>query len=299
MTRQVVLLGLLIAALHGTLFSQDDPARPLHIHYLDMGQGDAIVIAAPTGQHVLVDAGPGRGIVDHLKRLEVDTIDLFIASHNHADHIGGAAAVIQNFPIRFFMDNGVAHTTVTYRNLMETLLEAEVPLLEPEHRTIDLGRVTLEILPPPGDPELGHNDNSIGVVLRYGRFRATFMGDAGPTLWDQWLEQFPSSLTAVHVHKASHHGSRLGDTPQALALLAPELVIVSAGRDNQYGHPHTEAVQLYKGTGAQILSTAEHGTITVAAGHDGSYSVLPFNQPCFRPLSGLPQAARTLPVFRR
>src|SRR5690606_19895419 len=141
-----------------------------------------------------IDAGPGSDVVAQLRELGVDTIHLFIASHNHADHIGGAAAVLRAFPVRFFMDNGVPHTTAAYRNMLEAVAALDIPLLEPERRSIELGDVALEILPPPGDPELDHNDNSIGVALAYGEFRAMFAGDAEDHLWLHWLMHIPDAI---------------------------------------------------------------------------------------------------------
>jgi competence protein ComEC len=272
MWRLVLLLAVLFAA--PTAVVSQDTAGQLQIHFLDVGQGDAVVIRAPTGQHVVIDAGPDDSIVNQLIRLEVDTVALFIASHNHADHIGGAVALLRNFPVRLFMDNGVPHTTLTYRNLLETLSALAVPLLEPERRVIGLGEAVLEILPPIGDPALGHNDNSIGVLLRFGEFRASFTGDAEARLWRYWLDEMPEALSSVHVHKASHHGSRAGDTAEALAFLRPELVVVSAGRENPFGHPHQEAMALYRSVGATTLITAEHGTITVRARASGLFDVL-------------------------
>jgi competence protein ComEC len=245
----------------------------LLIHILDVGQGTAVLLQAPTGQTVLVDAGPGARVVDGLRGLELEALDLFIASHNHADHIGGAPAVLRAFPVAYFMDNGIVHTTATYERLLEALEERDVPLLEPERRSIGMGDGTLEILPPPGDPALGHNDNSVGVVVEWGAFRATLPGDAEPRLWAFWLEGFPELLGPVQVHLASHHGSRNGDIPEALASLRPQLVIVSAGRGNRYGHPHAEALELYHAVGARVLTTAECGTITVGAVLDGTFSV--------------------------
>ena len=243
-----------------------------------MGQGDATLIRSPTGQVALIDAGPAHsadspGIGDHLRRLAVDRIDLLVASHNHADHIGGVPEVLGIVPVRFFMDNGIPHTTLTYRRMLEAMLEADVPLLEPERRTIDLGAVVLEILPPPGDEALGHNDNSVGVVLRYGDFRATFAGDAEETLWGYWLRTTPEALEPVHVHKASHHGSRNGDIPEAIERLRPEWVVVSAGRGNRYGHPHAEALALYRSVGARVVTTARAGSITVRVAPDAEFAV--------------------------
>jgi len=261
-----------------TLPASGEPLRasgePLLIHFLDVGQGDAVLIEGPTGERVLIDTGPGQGVVDALARLGVDSLDLMILSHNHADHIGGATAVLNAIPVRHVMENGVPHTTVTYRTLLATLIELDIPVLEPERRTISLGAATLEILPPPGDESLGHNDNSIGVLLRHGAFSATFAGDAERALWEHWIEEFPDLIVPVQLHKASHHGSRNGDTPEALALLVPELVVVSASAGNSYGHPHPEALQRYQAVDAEVLLTSEEGTISILAFQAGRWERL-------------------------
>jgi len=283
MRRFVLLAALLLtaagfAALTGVAVPETEVAAgspdALRIHFLDVGQGDAVLIEAPTGQRALIDAGPGSDVVAQLRELGVDTIHLFIASHNHADHIGGAAAVLRAFPVRFFMDNGVPHTTAAYRNMLEAVAALDIPLLEPERRSIELGDVALEILPPPGDPELDHNDNSIGVALAYGEFRAMFAGDAEDHLWLHWLMHIPDAIPRdVDVHKASHHGSRNGDHRDALRRLRPELVVISASAGNQYGHPHAQALALYREIGADVLVTAEVGTVTVTARADGTFGV--------------------------
>jgi competence protein ComEC len=270
----VALVGVLWLVLLPSALAGQHPSDVLRIHFFDVGQGDAILIDAPTGQRVLIDAGPDAGIVPRLRGLGVDSIDLFIASHNHADHIGGAAAVIEALPVRFFMDNGVPHTTVTYRTMLEALAKRDTELLEPERRTITFGEAALHILAPPGDPALGHNDNSIGVLLRFGDFRAMLAGDAERHVWQHWLRTSPDEITRVHVHKASHHGSANGDIPQALDRLRPRLVVVSAGADNPYGHPHPAALALYAEVGADVLVTAEEGTVEVLASQDGQFDVV-------------------------
>jgi competence protein ComEC len=255
-------------------------ADPFLIHILDVGQGGAVLLQAPTGQNVLIDAGRGARVVESLRGLGVEALDLLVASHNHADHIGGAPAVLRAFPVGLFMDNGIVHTTATYERLLDALEEADVPLLEPERRTVALGDGALEFLPPRGDPALGHNDNSLGVVLEWGAFRATFPGDAESSLWGFWVEGFPDLLVPVRVHLASHHGSRNGDTFEALSRLRPDLVVVSAGRGNRYGHPHAEALELYSTVGARVLTTADCGTITVKAARDGTFAVTAEACPC-------------------
>jgi competence protein ComEC len=246
----------------------------LELHFLDVGQGDAVLLRAPTGQTALYDGGPsGQRIVDALRERGVDRLDLVIASHNHADHIGGLAVVIREFRPRFYMDNGVPHTTQTYRRVLEAVRDAGAQLIEPTDRRISLGDAVLQILPPPGRPAWGHNDNSVGVIASYGAFHASLFGDAERAQQEWMLRETRHHLRRVAVHKASHHGSRNGDISAMMASLRPEVVVIGVGAGNQYGHPHTEAVALYNGVGAEVYRTDRHGTVVVTGRRDGRFEV--------------------------
>jgi competence protein ComEC len=246
----------------------------LQVDVLDVGQGDAILLSFPAGQRVLVDAGPSASVVAALRALGVEGLDLLILTHPHADHIGGARAVLEAFPVRFVLDNGRAHTTVTYERLLETLLRLEVPLLEPERRTLTLGDATLEILPPSEEATLDLNDSSLGVLLTFGSFRAFFGGDAEEALWAHWLEAYGAELQGpLSLLKASHHGSRNGDTAEGVRHLAPRVVLISAGANNRYGHPHPEALERYRRVGAEIWITGGQGPIRLLGGRDGTIEI--------------------------
>jgi competence protein ComEC len=254
--------------------SSVSPEEALRIHFLDVGQGDAVLIESPAGRRVLYDGGevPAR-LMTALERAGTTSLEMVIASHAHADHIGGLAVAIRAFPPRFFMDNGIPHTTQTYGRLMEAVLASGAQLLDPEARTLTLDGVSLHVIPPPGDARMGHNDNSLGLLVEYGAFRAFLGGDAEHHLWAWWVENHAARLPPVQVHKASHHGSRNGDTAEGIARLRPEVVVIGVGAQNTYGHPHADALRLYAGVGATILRTDEHGTVTVTAARDGTYEV--------------------------
>jgi beta-lactamase superfamily II metal-dependent hydrolase len=251
------------------------PEPALRIHFLDVGQGDAVLIESPAGRRVLYDGGevPAR-LMAALEQLGTSALEVVIASHAHADHIGGLPGAIQAFPPRFFMDNGIPHTTQTYGRLMEAVLASGAQLLDPEARTLTLDGVSFHVVPPPGDARMGHNDNSVGLIVEYGSFRAFLGGDAEHHLWTWWLERHPDRLPPVQVHKASHHGSRNGDTAEGMARLRPEVVVIGVGAQNTYGHPHDDALRLYARVGASVFRTDEHGTVTVVVGSDGTYAVM-------------------------
>ncbi len=237
--------------------------------FLDVGQGDAIVIRSPEGKVALVDAGPGP-IVSQLRRRGIDSIDIAIASHPHADHIGGMAGVIRSMPVRFYMDNGVPHTTSTYLNLLRTLRASDITYLRATDRTIRLGSVNLTILPPP-DEANGHNDRSVGLLIEYGEFRALLTGDSEVAELNHFIEL---GVPYVTVLKAAHHGSRDAVTPAWLSATKPEVVVISLGRDNPYGHPHPWAMRYYRAVAREIYRTDLHGEVTVRGWEDGRVEIV-------------------------
>lgn len=268
------IIGLFIAL----LFACASPVLaqpPLRIHFFDVGQGDAILVQSPSGQNVVYDGGRGRTtMVEHLETVEVTSVALVVASHNHADHIGGLAEVFRRYRPRFYLENGIPATTLTYRGVLDAVAAAGSQLLEPTARRISLGDVALHVVPPPGIPGWDQNNNSVGLIVEYGDFRLSLGGDAEQGQWAWWGEQYPDELRAVDVHKASHHGSSNGDSAAALSRLSPEVVVISAGRNNSYGHPTAKAIGLYGDQGSTVYRTDLQGTILLEVDSSGQYTVL-------------------------
>jgi beta-lactamase superfamily II metal-dependent hydrolase len=249
-------------------------AQELEIHFIDVGQGDSVLIRSPSGQTALYDGGDrGTAALNYLRDLGVEALDLVIASHAHADHIGGLVEVVRAYPPRFFMDNGIPHTTRTYQDLLEAVDEAGSQYLEATSRRIGLGEVSLEVLPPPGEESWGHNDNSVGILIHHGAFSAALTGDAEERLFHYWNEEHAELLQPMQVYKSSHHGSRNGDTPLSMERFNPEVVVIGVGEGNDYGHPHEEALLLYASVGAEVYRTDLHGSVVIRAREDGSYEV--------------------------
>ena len=267
---------LLLASWVPRVGTQEPPPspQPLRVHFIDVGQGDAVLIQSPTGQNVLYDAGENATKVrDYLIGLGLSAVGLVIASHNHADHIGGLADVVRHFRPQFYIDNAVPTTTQTYARVQEAVAAAGSQLLEPTARRITAGDVSLTIVPPPRIPDWDQNDNSIGVVVEYGAFRLSLAGDAESREWAWWRVHAPEWLRPVHVHKASHHGSINGDTAEGVALLAPKAVAIGVGTGNTYGHPDQAALQQYASASATVYRTDHHGTIIIEAQPAGAFSV--------------------------
>ena len=245
----------------------------LTIMFLDVGQGDATWIVAWSGKQALIDAGGStRAIAPHLWENARDTMDLLIATHAHEDHIGGIPWVLRRYVVRAYMDNGVPHKSDTYREVGRRLEREEGMLpLEAKERTVSLGGAIFRILPPPR-VDTDQNENSVGVLLEFGKFRALFTGDAEEKELARWLAD--KRIPQVHVLKASHHGADNGYNPELAAAAKPRMVVISAGKENGYGHPSRAVIDAWTRSGAEVYSTATHGTVFIVAKLDGTFRVV-------------------------
>ena len=258
----------------GTIFAHASDTV-LRITFLDVGQGDAVLLQAPEGQTALVDAGPGN-VVPLLRGLGVERIDLLVATHPHADHIGGMAGVIESLPVRFYMDNGDPHTTQTYGRLLAALdARPGITYLEATPRTISLGSASIEVLPLLPRGTTGLNDRSVALVVRFGDFKAFLGGDSEVRQLSHLVGQ--RAVPDVALLKAAHHGSDNGFTREFLRAAAPEVVVISVGR-NSHGHPRPEALAAYASAGAAVLRTDLHGHVEIRGYGDGRYDVVPAQQ---------------------
>ena len=264
----------LLLALGVATTAQGQRARDdsLRIVFFDVGQGDAAMIVTPEGKHILVDAGPdGARITSLLEPYALTTLDLVVASHNHADHIGGMADIFAKYQVKEYLENGVPALTKTYRRTVDAVTkEKGLTVREATSRRFRAGSASLTILAPVGADE-SQNNNSVGLALEFGTFSAVFSGDAEGRELDNWLGVW--SLTHVSVLKASHHGSTNGVTPGWMAALTPRVVVVSVGAGNTYGHPAKDVLLGWQSQGARVYRTDAVGTITVSAARDGGFSV--------------------------
>lgn len=246
-------------------------ARVLRIVHFDVGQGDAALVTTPEGRHVLIDGGPqSDAVADLLWEMGVDTIDLVVSSHNHADHIGGLPEVFFVFPVRAYLENGVPATTAVYARLLRRVEEeANVQVLRPTARTITIGSVTFRVLPPSG-VDASQNNNSVGIEVTYGQFRELFTGDSEQPELGRWLAA--GIVSPVTVLKVAHHGSSNGTNEAWVSATRPAAVVVSAGLKNRYRHPSADVERLWARS-AKVYRTDHVGTVEITANSDGRFSV--------------------------
>jgi competence protein ComEC len=261
----------------------------LEITSLDVGQGDAAVIRTPHDHIILIDTGgelerPGatsnaeragaRIVLAYLRHAGIRSIDLMLVTHPHGDHVGGCAPIIDALPVRMLFDSGQQYSGRAFRDCMHEAATHGVQVVRPQrgYRWTDDG-VTLDILAPslPMLADTGDdvNENSIVVMLHYGRFRELFMGDAGEASEARLLAR-GDDLRADAV-KVGHHGSQYASTASFAAVVQPRVSVISVGRHNAFGHPAPATLNVWRNTGADVLRTDRCGAISLV---DGAPSTL-------------------------
>lgn len=244
----------------------------MQVHFIDVGQGDSILIESPSGKTMLIDGGvkgAGQQIVSYLKELGINKLDIVVATHPDADHIGGLIPVLDNMMIEQFYDSGKVHTSQTFEEMLTRIDEKNIPYHVPKiGDDIEFDKdVNVKVLNA-NDQATDNNDASIVLKMTYGNVSFLLTGDAGVALEKEML-QYDVKATVL---KAGHHGSNTSSSEEFIQAVKPEVTILSYGEDNKYGHPHAEIVDRLQAIGSKIYATADLGTITVST--DGvSYTV--------------------------
>jgi competence protein ComEC len=247
----------------------------LQIYTLDVGQGDSTLVITPEGKSVLIDAGPpqaGDEVVAALRKKDVQSLDLAVATHPHADHIGGMRPVIENFGVKNFLDSGQVYTSKEFERMLRAINEKRIRFIEAKNGMkfdLDSG-VVLEVLNPQGngqwitDVRRGgsvENANSIVLRLSYGNFSMLFTGDAETETEDLMMKS--GAPLRAQVLKVGHHGSRHATSSRFLEEVAPEAAVISSGAENRYGHPARQTLNRLQKAGVKIYRTDLNGEIAI------------------------------------
>jgi competence protein ComEC len=250
----------------------------LRVSFLDVGQGDAIFIQTPEGIDMLIDGGKDTRVLRELGKLmsPLDkTIDIVVATHPDADHIGGLSEVFDRYAVKDFVYTSIESDTSYYERLTSAV--AQEPSVRTHEitsaRIMNLGSgVSAHILYPDREIISGDtNDASVVIKLEYGSTSVLLTGDAGVEV-EQWLVRLYGGELKSDILKAGHHGSRTSSSKSFVEQVAPRVAIISAGKDNSYGHPHKEVLDTFSLFGIDVFSTAQLGTISFTS--DGGEPIL-------------------------
>jgi competence protein ComEC len=257
------------------LWRVQHPWRPVEVHFLDVGQGDATLIRA-RGADWLVDGGPpgaGRGLATTLRSMGVTQLAGVVATHADADHIGGLPFVMAEFPVGAFYVNGEGAPTTPFALLEDTVERNGIAVYRLEAGAsiaLDAQGTKARVLHPSAEflgqgPE--RNDSSISLAVEVGESVILLVGDAEYAAESAMLASGAS--LAADVLKAGHHGAGTSSSVPFLAAVGPRLVVVSSGRGNRFGHPAREALERFAVAGAQVLRTDRQGSVRLVVQPNG------------------------------
>ncbi|MBC2126538.1 ComEC/Rec2 family competence protein [Listeria marthii] len=254
---------------------QAEAAAPtIKVHFIDVGQGDAIYIKAPSGEDILIDAGnkgKGKIVVNYLKKLKVKDIDIMIASHSDADNIGGLPEVMNSIKVKSLYAPNSTNTTAAYKDFVNTAKKKKLAI-----KTAKAG-VKL--------PVKGVNAQFVGPVKTYGKTdrnnwsavlhvaykKNTFLftGDAQTKAENDMIKA--KKTLRADVLKISTQGSKTATSKAFVNVVKPKYAIISVGK-NGYGHPTSQTVSTLTKAKAKVYRTDRNKTIVIT-GNGSTYSI--------------------------
>jgi competence protein ComEC len=246
-----------------------DRANLAHVYILDVGQGDSFLIESGNGHQILIDGGRDTKVLTELQKVMSvwdKKIDVIVATHPDADHIGGLASVIDRYDVDLFLTSDVQTDTKTFSNLFQKISDKKIPAYYVRYGmniSLDKNLPTNFKILFPDRPTTNWETNSASIVgrLQIGDRSALFTGDSPISIEKFLVKAMPHDID-VDILKLGHHGSKTSSSSEFLRATSPDLAIISAGVNNRYGHPHQIVLDNLEKLGIPYLSTQNESTIT-------------------------------------
>lgn len=258
----------------------------LAMHFVDVGQGDCIILQLPDGKNMIIDGGrisSKQKILDYISNINITTFDYVMLTHTDSDHVGSLDDVILNTNVKKLYVPDVTDkqiTTNVYKDFLEAIITKEIPesnilpSLTGEIITSDAGYEIVFFTPSPQmhlEVRAG-NANTVSpiIILYYSGRSVMFTGDATEESEQYFLEVIQSHSVLkyknvdVDILKVAHHGSKHSSTADFLAVVKPEISVICVGAGNTYGHPHIEALERITKYSNKILRSDFHGDIRIS-----------------------------------
>ena len=264
----------------------------LKVSFIDVKQGDSTLIEFPNGVNILIDGGKGYSsyssfnagaerVVPYLKKRGIKKIDYIVMTHTDFDHIGGLVNVLDKFPVAHLVDTAFPGTGWFYEIILKMADKKDIKYhMVKAGDEIDIGdyRITLEILGPnevaPDEVEtdLGKNNNSVVIKMEFGKVSFLFTGDAELTEEDYLINTYGNSLRST-VYKVGHHGSNSSTSSTFMRMVKPEVAVISVGKNNTYGHPSPDVIDLLENYEVDVYRTDRDGDVMIET-NGSNYSII-------------------------
>jgi competence protein ComEC len=246
------------------------PDAELEVHFQDVGQASSILIKGPE-KNLLIDAAEdseGDDVIRYIHEQGIDRLDYVIATHPHADHIGGLDEVLEEFEIGQVLmpviPDEIMPETQIYEDLLDVIEQKDLNQLDAKPgQTYDLGDgAKLMILAPVGE-YADLNNMSVVCRLTYGDTSFLFTSDASDGAEGDML--MDGAVLRADVLSVAHHGSETSSSEEFLDAVSPRIAVISCGVDNSYGHPHREVIERLEERDVRILRTDLDGFVVVTS----------------------------------
>lgn len=263
----LIFVVIMVLAVFVVVSKPDIQNRMTSVFMFDVGQGDSFLIQASNGKQMLIDGGKDATVLSELSRAMPwgdKSIDIVLATHPDMDHVGGLDEVLKRYKVGMFLTSEVGGETEEYKNLLALVNKKKIPAyVVQQGMKLDLSEKEYFLVLFPDRDVRGWETNTGSVVGKFvsGKRSVLFTGDS-PTSIEQYLSATISKDLDVDILKLGHHGSRTSTTAVYLKATTPSLALISAGKNNSYGHPHKEVLTLLKQFSVPFVSTQESGTTT-------------------------------------
>ncbi|WP_425283920.1 ComEC/Rec2 family competence protein [Lentibacillus halodurans] len=255
----------------------------MDVHFINVGQGDSILVQTPSEKNILIDGGPpraGKKVAAFLKEQNVEKLDLVIATHPDIDHIGGLTEVMKTFEVDRIMDTGKIHSTRTYAQYISQILKRQIPVEIADRN--DLIKIDpllkMRILNTHAGSKT-NNESSIVLKITFHKMDILLMSDVEKEQEKKLMEKHDLDSEIL---KVAHHGSHTSTSLEFLQAVSPNAAVLTYGKKNEYGHPVDHVMENLHKVDTAIYPTAVFGDITIRT--DGKGFVI-FNEK--RPASNL------------
>lgn len=254
--------------------------QTLKAHYIDVGQGDSIFIELPNEETLLIDGGVSKSkqkIVKYIKSLNYNGIDYVIATHAHADHIGGMYYILDNLKIKNLYLSPTTSNTLTFKKMIEEATKTNVKIYREtvaDDYIINLDYLKLKIYAPFDKTQYSNlNNSSVVCKLSYGESDFFFTGDAEKEIEKEILNKYNEEELDSEVLKVGHHGSDTSSDKLFVQSISPQIAVISCGKNNKYKHPRQVTLNLFKDFKVKIYRTDLQGTISIISDNKENFKV--------------------------